>query len=70
MDAADLLEVFCDAALVILSEILFPTRSPVASAVFWSALFEAVVSASVAKFFLMPRIFCPYILQRIKIHSP
>ena len=35
-------------ALVILSAILLPIKSPVASAVFWIALFEAVISASVA----------------------
>ena len=34
--------------LLILSTILFPMKSPVASAVFWIAFFEAVVSASVA----------------------
>ena len=34
--------------LVILSAILFPIKSPVASAVFLIALFEAVSSASVA----------------------
>ena len=31
---------------VILSAILLPTKSPVASAVFWIALFEAVSNAS------------------------
>ena len=36
--------------LVILSAILLPIKSPVASAVFWIALFEAVVIASVADF--------------------
>ena len=36
--------------LVILSEILLPIKSPVASAVFWIALFEAVFVASVVDF--------------------
>ena len=35
-------------AFVILSSILLPIKSPVASAVFWSALFEAVLVVSVA----------------------
>ena len=64
VDAMDLLEVFCNGALVILSAILFPTRSPVASAVFWSTRFEAVVSAFVANFFVMSRSFCPYLMLR------
>ena len=38
--------------LVILSAILLPIKSPVSSAVFWIALFEAVFIASVADFFL------------------
>ena len=36
--------------LVILSAILLPIKSPVASAIFWIALFEAVVIASVVDF--------------------
>ena len=36
-------------ALVILSAVLFPIKSPIASAVFWIAPFEAVLSASVAE---------------------
>ena len=36
--------------LVILSAILLPIKSPVASAVFWIALFEAVFIASVVDF--------------------
>ena len=36
--------------LVILSAILLPIRSPVASEVFWIALFEAVFIASVVAF--------------------
>ena len=34
--------------LVVLSAILFPFKSPVASAVLWFVLFEAVLSAPVA----------------------
>ena len=37
-------------ALVILSAILLPIKSPVASAVFWIAFFEAVFIASVVYF--------------------
>ena len=43
-------EVFADfffETLVIFSAILLPIRAPVASAVFWIALFEAVATASV-----------------------
>ena len=36
--------------LAIISAILLPTQSPVASAVFWIALFEAVFIASVVDF--------------------
>ena len=47
-----LLTSFCNFfdALVILSAILLPIKSPVASAVFWIAFFEAVFIASVADF--------------------
>ena len=71
--------------LVILSAILFPIKSPVASAVFWIAVFEAVLSASVAaclawsrsswlyllsKFYLyFYQYFFPYFWQKTKIHS-
>ena len=48
----DLLE-----TLVILSAILLPIKSLVASAVFWIALFEAVYIASVADFFALSRSF-------------
>ena len=46
-------ELLCDEVLetfVILSAILLPIKSPVAPAVFWIALFEAVLHASVADF--------------------
>ena len=35
-------------ALVVLSAILFPIKSPFASPVFWMTLFEEVLNASVA----------------------
>ena len=43
--------------LVILSVILLPIKSPVASAVFWIALFEAVFIASVVDFLALSRSF-------------
>ena len=39
--------------LVILSAILLPIKSPVASAVFWITLFEAVFIASVVNLFFL-----------------
>ena len=39
---------FSDEVFVILSAILLPIKSPIASNVFWIALFEVVFSASVA----------------------
>ena len=43
--------------LVILSAILLPIKSPVVSAVFWIALFEAVLNASGADCLAWSRIF-------------
>ena len=43
--------------LVILSAILLPINSPVASAVFWIALFDAVFIASVVDFLALSRSF-------------
>ena len=43
--------------LVILSAILLPIKSPVASAVFWIALFEAVFIASLVEFLAVSRSF-------------
>ena len=43
--------------LVILSAILLPIKSPVASAVFWIALFEAVFIASAVDFLALSRSF-------------
>ena len=48
--------------LVILSAILLPIKSPVASAVFWTALFEAVFIASVVDFLTVSRSFWLYLL--------
>ena len=42
---------------VILSPILLPIKSPVASAVFWIALFEAVFIGSVVDFLAVSKIF-------------
>ena len=47
--------------LRLLSAILFPIKSPVASAVFWIILLEAVLSASVANFLAWTRIFWVYL---------
>ena len=46
--------------LVILSAILLPIKLPVASAVFWIALFDAVFIASVVDFLALSRRFWPY----------
>ena len=46
--------------LVILSAILLPTKSPVASAVFCIAFLEAVFIASVADFLAISTSFFPY----------
>ena len=46
--------------LVILSAVLLPKKSPVASAVFWIALFEAVFIASVVDF-----LYCQEVFDRI-----
>ena len=41
---------FCDETFVILSEILSPLKSAIASAVFWIPLFKAVLDAIIADF--------------------
>ena len=46
--------------LVILSAILLPIKSAVASAVFWIALFDVVFIASVVDFLALSRSFWPY----------
>ena len=51
--------------LVILSAILLPIKSPVASAVFWIVLFEAVFIASVVDFLALSRSFWLYLLLRL-----
>ena len=43
--------VFFETAFVIFTAILFPTKSPISSAVFWIALSNAVFSASVGDIF-------------------
>ena len=63
--------------LVLLSAILLPIKSPVVSAVFWIALFEAVFIASVVDFLALSRSFWPFLLlkiypcfwQKTKIHN-
>ena len=55
----DFLETF-----VILSTILLPTKSPVASAVFWITLFEAVFIASVVDFLAVSISFWLYLLLK------
>ena len=59
-----LLDGFLD-ILVILSAILLPIKSPVASAVFWIALFEALFIASVVDFLALSRIFWFYLLVKL-----
>ena len=49
---------------LILSAIFLPIKSSVAFAVFWIALFEAVLSASVAVFVAWSRSFCFYLLLK------
>ena len=49
---------------VILSAILFPIKSPVASAVFKIALFEAASIASVADYLVWSRSFWLYLLLK------
>ena len=48
--------------IVTSSAILLPIKSPVASAVFWIALFEAVIIASVVDFLALSRNFWQYLL--------
>ena len=57
LSASDLLFCVFLEALVILSPILLPIKLPVASAVFWIALFEAVFIASVVDFLAVSRTF-------------
>ena len=51
--------------LVILSAILLPIKSPVASAVFWIALFEAVFIVFVVDFLALSRPFWLYLLVKL-----
>ena len=59
-----LLEGFFE-TLVILLAILLPIKSPVASAAFWIALFEAVFIASVVDLLSLSRSFWPYLLLQL-----
>ena len=51
--------------LVILPAILLPIKSPVASAAFWIALFDAVFIASVVDFLALSRSIWPYLLLKL-----
>ena len=50
--------------VVILSAILFPIKSPVASAIFVIGIFEAILSASVADLLVWSRRFWLYLLRK------
>ena len=50
--------------LVILSAILLPIKSPVASAVFWFSLFQAVFIAPAVDFLALSRSFWLYLLLK------
>ena len=62
--ASNLLVDFFD-MLVILSAILLPTKSPVASAVVWIARCDAVFIASLADFLAVSIIFWLYLLLKL-----
>ena len=49
---------------LILSAVLLPIKSQVASAVFWIALFDAVFVASVVDFLALSRSFGPYLMLK------
>ena len=51
--------------LVILSAISLPTKSPVASAVFWIAYCDAIFIAFVADFLVVSIIFCQNLLLKL-----
>ena len=51
--------------LVVLSAILLLIKSPVPSAVFWIALFDAVSIASVVDFLVLSRSFWPYLFLKL-----
>ena len=67
-------ELFCDEVietLLILSALLLPIKSPVASAIFWIALSEAVLSAYVVDYWACSRNFWLYLpLKLLFIFSP
>ena len=76
--AVDFLKVFYDTALLLLSVILFPFRSPVAFAAYWSAFLNQFLMLLLLTFLCyqesFTQIYClgfhSYTLQRIKVHSP
>ena len=53
-----------EAVFLVFSTILFPTRSPIASTVFWVAVFGPVLTTMVADFFVVSKCLCPYLLVR------
>ena len=65
-------ELFCGEVLsnfiVILLAILFPIKSPVASAVFWIALFEAVLRVSVVDCLAWSKSFWLYLLLKFSLY--
>ena len=50
--------------LAVLSAVLLPIKSPVGSAIFWIALFEAVFIASVVDFLAVSRGFWLYLVLK------
>ena len=58
-------EVFCGNSLIILLATLLPMKSSVCSAVFWIALFEAVLDVSVADYLAWSRSFWLYLLLKL-----
>ena len=55
--------IFTEVAFVIFSAILLPTRSPVPSAAYWIALYDAVLRA--ANFFVLLRSFCLCLMLKL-----
>ena len=51
--------------LVILSALLLPIKSPVASAVYWIVLFDAAFIASAVDYLALSRSFWPYLLLKL-----
>ena len=55
---------FCLPIEVILSAILFPIKSPVAPAVFYTTLLEAIFAASIPALVAVSSNFLPYLLPK------